>query len=289
MLLIDDVQFLASKAKTEEEFFHTFNALYETGRQLVLTCDRLPSQLAAVEERLRERFESGLVAVIKPPDHATRVAILRKRAALDHIAVDRRRRARGDRRSHHRQRTRARGGPDQDRRVPLAYAAPDRRQARRGGPRRDPSAAEARTAPTSVGDIQHAVASYYGLALAQLTSSSRAASVDLAAPGRDPPNPCPDRRVASCDRRRVRRPQSRDGPPCLQARVRAHGPRSTSCSRGRGADDASSTAAVPTDPLDRLVCFFAHPRISRSLQAIRRFVNTDRSPMTSKSHLRYSS
>ena len=59
VLLIDDVQFLASKAKTEEEFFHTFNALYETGRQLVLTCDRLPRQLISVEERLRERFESA--------------------------------------------------------------------------------------------------------------------------------------------------------------------------------------------------------------------------------------
>jgi chromosomal replication initiator protein len=88
VLLIDDVQFLASKAKTEEEFFHTFNAVYETGRQLVLTCDRLPRQLVAVEERLRERFESGLVAVIRSPDFATRLAILRKRAALDHIRID---------------------------------------------------------------------------------------------------------------------------------------------------------------------------------------------------------
>ncbi len=87
VLLIDDVQFLASKAKTEEEFFHTFNALYETGRQLVLTCDRLPRQLTSVEERLRERFESGLVADIRPPDFATRVAILRKRAALDGIVL----------------------------------------------------------------------------------------------------------------------------------------------------------------------------------------------------------
>jgi chromosomal replication initiator protein len=85
VLLIDDVQFLASKAKTEEEFFHTFNALYETGRQLVLTCDRLPRALVSIEQRLRERFEAGLVADIKPPDHATRVAILRKRAALDQI------------------------------------------------------------------------------------------------------------------------------------------------------------------------------------------------------------
>jgi len=87
VLLIDDVQFLASKAKTEEEFFHTFNTLHETGRQLVLTCDRLPQQLTAVEERLRERFESGLVADIRPPDFATRVAILRKRSALDRIPL----------------------------------------------------------------------------------------------------------------------------------------------------------------------------------------------------------
>jgi chromosomal replication initiator protein len=88
VLLIDDVQFLASKAKTEEEFFHTFNAVYETGRQLVLTCDRLPRQLHSVEERLRERFESGLVATMRPPDFATRVAILRKRAALDRIRIE---------------------------------------------------------------------------------------------------------------------------------------------------------------------------------------------------------
>jgi chromosomal replication initiator protein len=87
VLLIDDVQFLASKAKTEEEFFHTFNALYETGRQLVLTCDRLPRQLRTIEERLRERFESGLVADLQPPDFATRVAILRKRVALDRIEL----------------------------------------------------------------------------------------------------------------------------------------------------------------------------------------------------------
>ncbi len=87
ILLIDDVQFLASKVKTEEEFFHTFNSLYETGRQLVVTCDRLPQQLITVEERLRERFEAGLVASISPPDFSTRVTILRKRAALDHITI----------------------------------------------------------------------------------------------------------------------------------------------------------------------------------------------------------
>jgi chromosomal replication initiator protein len=88
VLLIDDVQFLVSKAKTEEEFFHTFNSVYETGRQLVLTCDRLPQHLVGIEERLRERFQSGLVAEIKPPDRATRVAILRKRVALDNIELE---------------------------------------------------------------------------------------------------------------------------------------------------------------------------------------------------------
>ena len=85
VLLIDDIQFLAGKARTEEEFFHTFNALCDSGRQLVLTCDRLPRALVAIEQRLRERFEAGLVADIQPPDHSTRVAILRKRAALDGV------------------------------------------------------------------------------------------------------------------------------------------------------------------------------------------------------------
>src|SRR5207248_1089584 len=87
VLLIDDVQFLASKARTEEEFFHTFNALYERGRQLVVTCDRLPEQLTAVEKRLRERFEAGLVAEICPPNFHTRRTILRKRAQIDQVAL----------------------------------------------------------------------------------------------------------------------------------------------------------------------------------------------------------
>lgn len=87
VLLIDDVQFLASKAKTEEEFFHTFNALYDSGRQLVLTCDRLPHQLTAIEQRLRQRFEAGLVEHLTPPNRATRIAILKKRAAVDHLPI----------------------------------------------------------------------------------------------------------------------------------------------------------------------------------------------------------
>jgi chromosomal replication initiator protein len=88
VLLIDDVQFLQSKAKTEEEFFHTFNALYETGSQLVLTCDRLPADMAALEERLLERFQAGLVAELQPPDLATRMAILRKRVHDANIQLE---------------------------------------------------------------------------------------------------------------------------------------------------------------------------------------------------------
>jgi chromosomal replication initiator protein len=87
VLLIDDVQFLQSKAKTEEEFFHTFNALYEIGSQLVLTSDRLPRDLDALEDRLRERFESGLVTDIQAPDIATRMTVLRKRVQHDGIAM----------------------------------------------------------------------------------------------------------------------------------------------------------------------------------------------------------
>ncbi len=88
ILLIDDVQFLERKAKVEEEFFHTFNALYETGSQLVVTCDRMPRDMDALADRLRERFESGLVADIRPPDLATRMTILRKRVQHDGLRLD---------------------------------------------------------------------------------------------------------------------------------------------------------------------------------------------------------
>ena len=87
VLLLDDVQFLERKTKTEEEFFHTFNALHDAGRQIVLSSDRPPRDLQALEDRLRERFEAGLVADIKPPELATRIAILRKRAQHDNIQL----------------------------------------------------------------------------------------------------------------------------------------------------------------------------------------------------------
>jgi chromosomal replication initiator protein len=88
VLLIDDIQFLGSKVRTEEELFHTFNALYETGRQLVFTSDRPPAELAGLEARLRERFECGLVIPVETPGPRAREVILRKRMVHDGVELD---------------------------------------------------------------------------------------------------------------------------------------------------------------------------------------------------------
>ena len=257
VLLVDDVQFLESKARTEQEFFHTFNALQGAGAQLVLTSDRLPRDMGALEDRLRERFESGLVTDVRPPDAGTRLTVLRKRAQQDELSVAdealERIAARVELQPAH-----ARGRAHPRGRLRVADRPARHPRARRRGARRPLSRPPAAPRPHRARDPGADLRGVRRLARAAALHQPRRPG-HVAAPGGHVPRARADRPDAARHRARVRRAQ----PHHRHARLPAHrgsaSPRIPRPTRPSAASPSSSAAPNESDAHGRLRRFIHRP------------------------------
>ena len=207
VLLIDDIHFLAGKDGIQEEFFHTFNTLHASGRQLVLSSDRAPREIPELADRLRSRFEWGLLVDVQPPDIETRIAILHKRVAADRVRIDRPRAAAGHRAARADEHPRARGRAHARARLRLADRPAGQRRARA----RDAARPARRRRPGPVATIKQVVSEAFGIPVPELESAEALAERRRPAPARDVPLPRAHRRDAARDRPRVRRPRPHDG------------------------------------------------------------------------------
>ena len=233
ILLIDDIQFFAGKERIQEEFFHTFNSLYEGGAQIIISSDRPPREIATLEDRLRSRFEWGLLTDIQAPDLETRIAILRKRVETEEIAVTDPEvlpSSRGASRQHPRARGRAHPG----RRLLFADGPPAHRRAR-GDVLKDVFPQGDAAPEVTIARIQQAVSERFGVTLDGARQPPPLTGGRLSATGRDVPLSRAHRLVAAEDRQGVRRSRSHDrhprdvedhpadprGPVCVQPCARA--------------------------------------------------------------------